>query len=160
MRSVLNKLTPQKFQTLVKQVSEMDITTEERLKGVTDLIFEKAISEPGFSVAYASMCRYLAMIKVASTSKQGEYVNFRAILLTRCQKEFEKDKDSEKEMEERRKVIAETTDPKKREELCEELVFSETKARRRSLGNIRFIGELFNLKMLTEISCMTACSNF
>ncbi|XP_065935828.1 eukaryotic translation initiation factor 4 gamma 3 isoform X4 [Magallana gigas] len=150
VRSVLNKLTPQKFQTLVKQVSEMDITTEERLKGVTDLIFEKAISEPGFSVAYASMCRYLAMIKVASTSKLGEYVNFRAILLTRCQKEFEKDKDSEKEMEERRKVIAETTDPKKREELCEELVFSETKARRRSLGNIRFIGELFNLKMLTE----------
>lgn len=29
-------------------------------------------------------------------------------------------------------------DPKKREELCEELVFSETKARRRSLGNIRY----------------------
>ncbi|XP_056018647.1 eukaryotic translation initiation factor 4 gamma 3-like isoform X6 [Ostrea edulis] len=150
VRSILNKLTPQKFQTLVKQVSEMEITTEERLKGVTDLIFEKAISEPGFSVAYASMCRYLAMIKVPSSSKQGEFVNFRAILLTRCQKEFEKDKDSEKEMEERRKVIAETQDPKKKEELIEELVFSETKARRRSLGNIRFIGELFNLKMLTE----------
>lgn len=41
VRSILNKLTPQKFQTLVKQVSEMEITTEERLKGVTDLIFEK-----------------------------------------------------------------------------------------------------------------------
>lgn len=41
MRSILNKLTPQKFQTLVKQVSEMEINTEERLKGVTDLIFEK-----------------------------------------------------------------------------------------------------------------------
>ncbi|XP_062567019.1 eukaryotic translation initiation factor 4 gamma 1-like isoform X2 [Saccostrea cucullata] len=150
VRSILNKLTPQRFQTLVKQVSEMEINTEERLKGVTDLIFEKAISEPGFSVAYASMCRYLAMIKVPSTSKSGEFVNFRAILLTRCQKEFEKDKDSEKEMEERRKVIEETQDAKKKEELIEELNYSETKARRRSLGNIRFIGELFNLKMLTE----------
>ena len=47
-------------------------------------------------------------IKVASNTKQGEFVNFRAILLTRCQKEFEKDKDSEKEMEERRKVIDKT----------------------------------------------------
>ncbi|XP_078338114.1 eukaryotic translation initiation factor 4 gamma 1-like isoform X6 [Crassostrea virginica] len=150
VRSILNKLTPQKFQTLVKQVSEMEINTEERLKGVTDLIFEKAISEPGFSVAYASMCRYLAMIKVASNTKQGEFVNFRAILLTRCQKEFEKDKDSEKEMEERRKVIDKTQDSKEKEELEAELVLSETKARRRSLGNIRFIGELFNLKMLTE----------
>ncbi|XP_052716576.1 eukaryotic translation initiation factor 4 gamma 1-like isoform X8 [Crassostrea angulata] len=106
IRSTLNKLAPKKFQTLVKQVSEMEINTEERLQGVADLIFERAISEPCFCVAYASMCRYLAMIKVASTSKQGEYVNFRAILLTRCQKEF--DKDSVKEMEEMRKVIAET----------------------------------------------------
>ena len=32
----------------------------------------------------------------------------------------------------------------------EELGYEETKARRRSLGNIRFIGELFKLKMLTE----------
>eukprot|EP00105_Crassostrea_gigas_P039443 XP_019923591.1 PREDICTED: eukaryotic translation initiation factor 4 gamma 3 isoform X6 [Crassostrea gigas] len=145
IRSTLNKLAPKKFQTLVKQVSEMEINTEERLQGVADLIFERAISEPCFCVAYASMCRYLAMIKVASTSKQGEYVNFRAILLTRCQKEF--DKDSVKEMEEMRKVIAET---QKREELCEELKMVEVKARNRSIGNIRFIGELFDLKMLTE----------
>eukprot|EP00105_Crassostrea_gigas_P039444 XP_019923592.1 PREDICTED: eukaryotic translation initiation factor 4 gamma 3 isoform X7 [Crassostrea gigas] len=175
IRSTLNKLAPKKFQTLVKQVSEMEINTEERLQGVADLIFERAISEPCFCVAYASMCRYLAMIKVASTSKQGEYVNFRAILLTRCQKEF--DKDSVKEMEEMRKVIAETQDPQKREELCEELKMVEVKARNRSIGNIRsyeislnllfypifyiskcfmskvflrFIGELFDLKMLTE----------
>nr|XP_034299256.1 eukaryotic translation initiation factor 4 gamma 3 isoform X3 [Crassostrea gigas] len=176
IRSTLNKLAPKKFQTLVNQVSEMEISTEERLQGVADLIFERAISEPCFCVAYASMCRYLAMIKVASTSKQGEYVNFRAILLTRCQKEF--DKDSVKEMEEMRKVIAETQDPQKREELCEELKMVEVKARNRSIGNIRsyeislnllfypifyiskccfmskvflrFIGELFDLKMLTE----------
>lgn len=46
MRSILNKLTPQKFQTLVKQVSEMEINTEDRLKGVTDLIFEKVSDLP------------------------------------------------------------------------------------------------------------------
>lgn len=59
VRSVLNKLTPQMFQQLMKQVTELTIDTEERLKGVIDLIFEKAISEPNFSVAYANMCRCL-----------------------------------------------------------------------------------------------------
>ncbi|KAL1260327.1 hypothetical protein QQF64_008154, partial [Cirrhinus molitorella] len=59
VRSVLNKLTPQMFQPLMKQVTELTIDTEERLKGVIDLIFEKAISEPNFSVAYANMCRCL-----------------------------------------------------------------------------------------------------
>lgn len=60
VRSILNKLTPQKFQQLMKQVTELTIDTEERLKGVIDLTFEKAISEPNFSVAYANMCRYLS----------------------------------------------------------------------------------------------------
>nr|XP_034299266.1 eukaryotic translation initiation factor 4 gamma 3-like isoform X2 [Crassostrea gigas] len=88
VRSILNKLTPQKFQSLVKQLSKMEINTEERLNGVTDLIFERVIDirGPCYCVAYASMCRYLAMIKVQSTSKQGEYVNFRVIVLTRCQR--------------------------------------------------------------------------
>lgn len=65
VRSILNKLTPQKFQQLMKQVMELDIDTEERLKGVIDLIFEKAISEPNFSVAYANMCRCLTGVSCA-----------------------------------------------------------------------------------------------
>ncbi|KTG47005.1 hypothetical protein cypCar_00042276 [Cyprinus carpio] len=101
VRSVLNKLTPQMFQPLMKQVTELTIDTEERLKGVIDLIFEKAISEPNFSVAYANMCRCL----------MGE---------------------------------------EEKQRLKEELEDAKDKARRRSLGNIKFIGELFKLKMLTE----------
>lgn len=66
VRSILNKLTPQKFQQLMKQVTELTIDTEERLKGVIDLIFEKAISEPNFSVAYANMCRCLTGVSVAT----------------------------------------------------------------------------------------------
>lgn len=65
VRSILNKLTPQMFQQLMKQVMELSINTEERLKGVIDLIFEKAISEPNFSVAYANMCRCLMGVSAA-----------------------------------------------------------------------------------------------
>lgn len=63
VRSILNKLTPQKFNQLMKQVTDLTIDTEERLKGVIDLVFEKAIDEPSFSVAYANMCRCLATVK-------------------------------------------------------------------------------------------------
>ena len=41
VRSILNKLTPQKFQTLTQQIIELDIDTAERLEGAIDLIFEK-----------------------------------------------------------------------------------------------------------------------
>lgn len=62
VRSILNKLTPQMFNQLMKQVTDLTIDTEERLKGVIDLVFEKAIDEPGFSVAYGNMCRCLTTV--------------------------------------------------------------------------------------------------
>lgn len=62
VRSILNKLTPQKFNQLMKQITDLTIDTEERLKGVIDLVFEKAIDEPNFSVAYGNMCRCLATV--------------------------------------------------------------------------------------------------
>ena len=71
VRSVLNKLTPQMFQALMKQVTDMSIDTEARLKGVIDLIFEKAISEPNFSVAYANMCRCLMGVSPAPSFWEG-----------------------------------------------------------------------------------------
>lgn len=64
LRSILNKLTPQKFQALILQVKELKIDTEDRLKGAIDLIFEKAILEPNFSVAYANMCRCLTGVSL------------------------------------------------------------------------------------------------
>uniref|UniRef100_A0A670ID71 Eukaryotic translation initiation factor 4 gamma 1 n=1 Tax=Podarcis muralis TaxID=64176 RepID=A0A670ID71_PODMU len=150
VRSILNKLTPQMFQQLMKQVTELSIDTEERLKGVIDLIFEKAISEPNFSVAYANMCRCLMGLKVPTTDKPTVMVNFRKVLLNRCQKEFEKDKDDDEIFEKKQKEMDDTAGPEERARLKEELDDARDKARRRSLGNIKFIGELFKLKMLTE----------
>uniref|UniRef100_A0A8C8RGY9 Eukaryotic translation initiation factor 4 gamma 1 n=1 Tax=Pelusios castaneus TaxID=367368 RepID=A0A8C8RGY9_9SAUR len=150
VRSILNKLTPQMFQQLMKQVTELSIDTEERLKGVIDLIFEKAISEPNFSVAYANMCRCLMGLKVPTTDKPAVTVNFRKLLLNRCQKEFEKDKDDDEIFEKKQKEMDEAATPEEKARLKEELDDARDKARRRSLGNIKFIGELFKLKMLTE----------
>ncbi|XP_038129047.1 eukaryotic translation initiation factor 4 gamma 1-like isoform X2 [Cyprinodon tularosa] len=151
VRSILNKLTPQKFQQLMKQVQELTIDTEERLKGVIDLTFEKAISEPDFSVAYANMCRCLSGLKVLNPEKPGSEVNFRKLLLNRCQKEFEKDKDDDEIFEKKQKELEAASGEEVKQRLREELEEAKDKARRRSLGNIKFIGELFKLKMLTEV---------
>lgn len=43
VRGILNKLTPQKFQTLTQQIIDLDINTEDRLKGTIDLVFEKVM---------------------------------------------------------------------------------------------------------------------
>ncbi|XP_006883363.1 PREDICTED: eukaryotic translation initiation factor 4 gamma 1-like [Elephantulus edwardii] len=150
VRSILNKLTPQMFTQLMKQVMQLAIDTEERLKGVIDLIFEKAISEPNFSVAYANMCRCLMALKVPTTENPTVTVNFRKLLLNRCQKEFEKDKDDDEVLEKKQKEMDEAATAEEQERLKEELEEARDKARRRSLGNIKFIGELFKLKMLTE----------
>ncbi|XP_070829542.1 eukaryotic translation initiation factor 4 gamma 1a isoform X2 [Chaetodon trifascialis] len=150
LRSILNKLTPQKFQELMKQVTELTIDTEERLKGAIDLIFEKAILEPNFSVAYANMCRCLLGLKVPTSDKPGIFVNFRKVLLNRCQKEFEKDQDDDEIFERKQKELEAAKDEEERERLRVELEDARDQARRRSLGNIKFIGELFKLKMLTE----------
>ncbi|KAK1878600.1 Eukaryotic translation initiation factor 4 gamma 1 [Dissostichus eleginoides] len=128
LRSILNKLTPQKFQELMKQVLELPIDTEERLKGTIDLIFEKAISEPNFSVAYANMCRCLMGLK----------------------KEFEKDQDDDEIFERKQKEMEVAKEGEEQERLRVALQNARDQARRRSMGNIKFIGELFKLKMLTE----------
>ncbi|XP_018081986.1 eukaryotic translation initiation factor 4 gamma 3 isoform X6 [Xenopus laevis] len=150
VRSILNKLTPQMFNQLMKQVTDLTVDTEERLKGVIDLVFEKAIDEPGFSMAYANMCRCLATLKVPMADKPGSTVNFRKLLLNRCQKEFEKDKAEDDVFEKKQSELELATMPEEKTRLQEELEEAKDKARRRSIGNIKFIGELFKLKMLTE----------
>ncbi|MGH0156660.1 UNVERIFIED_CONTAM: hypothetical protein FKN15_038827 [Acipenser sinensis] len=144
------ELTPQMFNQLMKQVTDLTIDTEERLKGVIDLVFEKAVDEPSFSVAYGNMCRCLATLKVTMTDKPNSTVNFRKLLLNRCQKEFERDKVDDDVFERKQKELEAAASSSERERLQEELKEAKDKARRRSIGNIKFIGELFKLRMLTE----------
>ena len=97
-------------------------------------------------MAYARMCEVLREKEV----KDGGSANFRKLLIARCQKEFERDymEGFDKAKYEAELAAAESED--KRKALQAEFEEKERRARRRSLGNIRFIGELYNLKMLTD----------
>jgi translation initiation factor 4G len=76
--------------------------------------------------------------------------NFRTMLLTKCQKEFDTDFYSEINYDKLKSEVEACTDEAKRKELQELADDKLSKAKRRFLGNIRFIGELFKLNMLTE----------
>ncbi|KAG7314684.1 hypothetical protein KOW79_021987 [Hemibagrus wyckioides] len=81
-------------------------------------------------------------LKVPTSDNSGATVNFHRLLLNRCQKEFENDKGDDEIFQQKQKELDAAT-----EEEVEKLL---NEARRRSLGNIRFIGELFKLKMMKE----------
>ena len=73
IRSILNKLCPQKFDTLVGQFNDLETDTEEKLTRAMQLVFEKAVDEPGFSVAYARMC--LTLGKKVVKAENGSTIN-------------------------------------------------------------------------------------
>ncbi|XP_043800132.1 eukaryotic translation initiation factor 4 gamma 3-like isoform X6 [Apis laboriosa] len=153
VRSVLNKLTPQKFNTLVDQVRALTVDTPERLQGVINLVFEKAVDEPSFSVAYALMCKELAVMEVSGSDKNSDKqecsYTFKKLIINRCQKEFERNPVNEVARASKLKEIEECTDPEKKKDLQLALEEEERRTRIKSVGNIRFIGELYKQGMLT-----------
>ncbi|KAM3968942.1 LOW QUALITY PROTEIN: eukaryotic translation initiation factor 4 gamma 3 [Aphomia sociella] len=158
-RGILNKLTPQKFDTLLDKVKTLEINNQVRLEGVIDLVFEKAIDEPNFSEAYAAMCNKLSMLKVPAdkASTPDQCVNFRGLIISKCQNQFVTKKVDEQALK-LEKEISECSDPAKKKELQLMLEEENRRARMRSVGNVRFIGELYKLKMLTP-KIMSFCMN-
>ena len=61
-RNILNKLTPQNLQKLTASLINLPITTEHRLKGCIDIIFEKAIDEQVFSQTYGQLSKVLSQV--------------------------------------------------------------------------------------------------
>ena len=156
VRAILNKLTPQKFEVLVKQFQELPIVTKETMESSMELVFEKAVGEPAFSVAYAQMCHHLSQREIPVEG--GEKVKFRTILIRRVQKEFDKDYMKDVDLALKKKSVNMELSKDERDKAKHEFEMQERKARQRSLGNIRFIGELYNLQLLT-VNDMHDCVN-
>ncbi|KAJ1439577.1 MIF4G-like, type 3 [Sesbania bispinosa] len=141
LKGILNKLTPQNFDRLFEQVKAVNIDNAVTLTGVISQIFEKALMEPTFCEMYANFCSHLAS-ELPDFSEDNEKITFKRLLLNKCQEEFER---GEREQEEANKV-----DEGEVRQSKEEREERRVKARRRMLGNIRLIGELYKKKMLTE----------
>ncbi|KAL0380035.1 UNVERIFIED_CONTAM: Eukaryotic translation initiation factor 4G [Sesamum angustifolium] len=113
-------------------------------------IFDKALMEPTFCEMYANFCFHLAA-DLPDLSDENERITFKRLLLNKCQEEFER---GEREEEEANKAEEEG----EAKQTAEEREEKRLQARRRMLGNIRLIGELYKKRMLTE-RIMHECIN-
>ncbi|GMP95621.1 hypothetical protein CsSME_00044595 [Camellia sinensis var. sinensis] len=142
LKAILNKLTPQNFDRLFEQVKEVNIDNAVTLTGVISQIFDKALMEPTFCEMYANFCHDLAG-ELPDFVEDNEKITFKRLLLNKCQEEFER---GEREQAEADKVDGDG----KVKQSAVEREEKRVQARRRMLGNIRLIGELYKKRMLTE----------
>ncbi|XP_074103148.1 uncharacterized protein LOC141530137 isoform X2 [Cotesia typhae] len=149
VRSVLNKLTPEKFATLIGQIKDLEIENEETLEKIIDLVFNKAIAEPNFAVGYASMCNEISHLKIYNSSTDDKK-NFKKFLINRCQGEFEKAASDEAVKQQKLEEIKQCADSEEKKKLQLSLEEYDYQIRKRSVGIVKFIGELFKKEMLTR----------
>ncbi|XP_015169468.1 eukaryotic translation initiation factor 4G-like [Solanum tuberosum] len=142
LKAILNKLTPQNFEKLFEQVKEVNIDSATTLAGVISQIFDKALMEPTFCEMYANFCYHLAG-ELPDFVEDNQKITFKRLLLDKCQEEFERGEREEAEADSLEEDGAVKLSEGKREEM-------RLQTRRRMLGNIRLIGELYKKKMLTE----------
>jgi hypothetical protein len=70
VKSLLNKMTKEKFDKLSTQMCDIPIQSYKMLTLVIKLVYEKAISEPSFSDMYANLCYRLSqMVKKGTCIK-------------------------------------------------------------------------------------------
>ncbi|KAM0455107.1 hypothetical protein ACHAPV_007998 [Trichoderma viride] len=168
VKAALNKMTPENFERIADQIliiasQSKDESDGRTLRQVIQLTFEKATDEAHWASMYAKFCK--RMLETMSPEirdenikdKNGQVVSggnlFRKYLLNRCQEEFERgwttnlpDAPEGAEDAENKSADAKPTEAA----LLSDEYYAAAAAKRRGLGLVQFIGELFKLGMLTE----------
>lgn len=155
VKAALNKMTPEKFDKISDQILEIaaqskDETDGRTLRQVIQLTFEKACDEAHWSSMYAKFC--YKMLNTMSHDIKDENVRdkagnpvvggalFRKYLLNRCQEEFERGWEVN---------LPEAPEEGKEATMLSDEYYIAAAAKRKGLGLIQFIGELYKLGMLT-----------
>ena len=139
VRGILNKITPEKFEKLIADILNIiGQGSNVVFKGVIVLIFEKALDEPKYSSMYAQLCKRLAEHAPNLEPPESKTTTFKRLLLNKCKDEFEN------------RAVLSSAFEKRTGTLSAEDQEAKFLAKRKMLGNIKFIGELGKLEMLHD----------
>ncbi|TID01338.1 Eukaryotic translation initiation factor 4 gamma [Colletotrichum higginsianum] len=163
VKAALNKMTPEKFDKIADQIltiagQSKDESDGRTLRQVIQLTFEKATDEAHWASMYAKFCK--RMLDTMSPEIRDENIKdkngvvvsggalFRKYLLNRCQEEFERGwkvnlPTKPEEVDEGKPQSSEAA-------MLSDEYYIAAAAKRRGLGLVQFIGELYKLGMLTE----------
>ncbi|KAI6659890.1 Eukaryotic translation initiation factor 4 gamma 1 isoform X1 [Oopsacas minuta] len=158
---ILNRITPENYEKLSKKAIDLVATAEtiEDLENFIHCIFSKSINEPIYCEFYARLCNDMAKIFIREDSNtfdsentifDAKQVTFRRCLLTICQQEFEKDKNDNEQLIQMKLKLESCTDMEQKVLLSDEYQLKEKEVHKHSLGNVRLIGQLYRLNMLSE----------
>ncbi|XP_046461321.1 eukaryotic translation initiation factor 4 gamma 3-like isoform X2 [Daphnia pulex] len=145
---ILNELTPLTFERTLPKFKALNLNTEERLLRVSQLIYEKALEEPNLSLMYAKTCQSLSLKKAECDSNSTETPNFRSMLMDRCLSEFDKTSTGQYDVENKKKEIDCAETEAKKAEMEMELIELQNNRRKYAFANIRFMGELYKIKVV------------
>ncbi|KAJ1408120.1 armadillo-type protein, partial [Ochromonadaceae sp. CCMP2298] len=157
--AILNKITPQTFEKLSASMLTLKVENIAMLDKLIEIIFEKAVQEQNFTNLYAELCAFLN----ASAQHWAFYTDaknknfFRARLVSNCQNEFQistKNESAYGDLEEEKKVLLQNKATMSESDLAQKSAAINDKQlvlKRRMLGNIRFVGELYKQKLLTDV---------
>lgn len=139
VRGILNKITPEKFEKLIADILNIiGQGSNVVFKGVIVLIFEKALDEPKYSSMYAQLCKRLAEHAPNLEPPDSKTTTFKRLLLNKCKDEFEN------------RAVLSSAFEKRTGTLTEEEQTAKFLAKRKMLGNIKFIAELGKVEMLHD----------
>jgi len=137
MKSVLNKLTVEKFDTLYQKLLESGIETEEHAAILMKEVFEKATLQHHFIEMYTGLCIKLNgwFNERGIKDQKGGLVSFRTILLNQCQDSFDeylKPPEGLQDLE------------------GEEQFEAKVRYKTKMIGNMKFVGQLLINKALSS----------
>lgn len=150
VRGILNKLTPEKFQELSDDLLQLDLNSIVILNGVILLIFEKALDEPKYSSMYAQLCKRLSEEAPLFEEDSKSSCTFLRLLIAVCRDKFNnrlKKDGGENDIIYKKSHKAQSQQNSENDSDEEE---RRHLAKQRMLGNIKFIGELNKLNMLSK----------
>ena len=136
VNGILNKLTPEKYDALAHQLCDpalQILVKKEYMHKTIELIFARAVTQDLYAGVFAHLAALICGKEVELRESESEGRNksmFRRLLLEVVQKEFEKRNDKDEDED-------------------------EESLKKKRLGNINFIGELYNTALLTDnVICM------